>query len=309
MESYRELKDIGNALMPIRLYHIEADKYKGLNLQFFSGFGSEAIREVCQPTCVTPHWHSYFEIIHVLEGTAEMQLNSEYLKARAGDTVLIDNYDIHNVTGECKYLVINIEPSQIPHIQTSFDELFPKSMNLKWIRQNTNYEVSDMLRDSVKDVFELYKTKPKGYMLLVMSRIYEMLGKIHGYSARTKDGILAVQSKREDLTQLTKTMEYIRNNYMKGISLDDISREIGFTPTYFCRFFKRAMGKTFFEYLNYYRCSKAEVLINTTTMTITEIALEVGFSSISYFDKVYKKFKGKRPSEEKARVKADRYGT
>ncbi|MFZ5351293.1 MAG: AraC family transcriptional regulator [Bacillota bacterium] len=303
MESYRELKDIGNELLPLRLYHIKSDKYRGLELQFFSGFGTEIVNEIYLSKCIIPHWHSYFEIILVLEGTAEIQLNSDYFHASTGELVLVDVYDIHNVAGQCRYMVINIDPAQIPHIRSSFKEVFPKTTEAKRIKSDIEEKAPQVVKACIFDIFSLYKEKPFGYMLLVMGKIYEMLGSIHGYAASLNSNSLPVsQTRKEDLTRLNNIVEYIRNNYTRDIELEDIAKEVGFTPTYFCRFFKRAMGKTFFEYLNYYRCSKAEILINTTSMTITEIAMETGFSSLSYFDKVYKKHKGCRPSEEKSRA-------
>lgn len=60
---------------------------------------------------------------------------------------------------------------------------------------------------------------------------------------------------------------------------------------------KRHTGKTFTEYLTYYRISKAKSMILEGTLSIKEITYAVGFNSQNYFAKVFKKYTGFTPSE------------
>ena len=71
---------------------------------------------------------------------------------------------------------------------------------------------------------------------------------------------------------------------------------MGFDRSYFCRIFKSAIGATFTEYLNFVRICKAEKKLATTSESILEISAEVGFSSVSYFNKIFKKYKNCSPS-------------
>ena len=65
--------------------------------------------------------------------------------------------------------------------------------------------------------------------------------------------------------------------------------------SYFSRCFKNVTGKTFKEYLNMVRINHAQRLLATTTLSVTQVALECGYNNISYFIAVYKSLKGETP--------------
>lgn len=100
-----------------------------------------------------------------------------------------------------------------------------------------------------------------------------------------------------NLKTLDQAMHYIADNYTNAITLADVANYLGLTRNYFCRFFKQKTGKTFLGYLSMYRCLKAEDLLRDTDDSIASIALQVGFSSVSYFNKIYKRIRGSTPFE------------
>lgn len=66
---------------------------------------------------------------------------------------------------------------------------------------------------------------------------------------------------------------------------------------YFCHFFKNATSQSPSEYINHYRIEKALTLLNNTDISVTEIAMNVGFNDPNYFTRTFKKYTGKTPSE------------
>lgn len=72
---------------------------------------------------------------------------------------------------------------------------------------------------------------------------------------------------------------------------------------YFCRFFKSVVGKTPVEYINSYRIEKATELLQTETLSISNIALNVGIDNFSYFIKQFKKYKNSTPSQYRKSLK------
>ena len=96
--------------------------------------------------------------------------------------------------------------------------------------------------------------------------------------------------------KILPVLSYVNENYNENISLEKASAMLGFEQSYFCRIFKAATGATFTEYLNFVRICKAEKLLAKTSLCILDIALEVGFSSVSYFIRVFKKYKNCSPS-------------
>ena len=93
--------------------------------------------------------------------------------------------------------------------------------------------------------------------------------------------------------------DYIRNNYNKDISLDDVSRAVNISPYYFSKIFKENTGENFIEYLTNIRIDKAKELLGTTEYSMKEICSMVGYSDPNYFSRSFKKNVGVTPTEYK----------
>ena len=91
---------------------------------------------------------------------------------------------------------------------------------------------------------------------------------------------------------ISKAIKYINSNYFNDITLDNICEKVHMSKYYFCRKFKELMGMTVMEYLLNTRIAAAKRLLASTNMTISEIAENCGFSSISFFCQVFKQNTG-----------------
>ena len=103
------------------------------------------------------------------------------------------------------------------------------------------------------------------------------------------------QVKHVDL--LSKAISYISANYMHKITLEDLAAHIYLSPSYLCRIFKEEMKTNFSSYLNKVRVEKSKILLLSEQLSITEIAILVGFCDQSYFNKVFKKLTGLTPKK------------
>lgn len=110
-----------------------------------------------------------------------------------------------------------------------------------------------------------------------------------------------VSSKCEQTSSgiLDVAKEYIRNNYHKQISLDDVSFYVNISPYYFSRIFKEGTGENFIEYLTSVRMEKAKELLGNGEYSMKEIGVMVGFSDPNYFSRSFKKNVGVTPTEYK----------
>jgi len=90
---------------------------------------------------------------------------------------------------------------------------------------------------------------------------------------------------------------YIRENYTYNFSLTDLAEIFGYNAKYLGRVFKSRTGTTVNAYCNTLRIAEAKRLLLETEMRITEIALEVGFNNISYFNYVFTRETGMSPSD------------
>ena len=107
-----------------------------------------------------------------------------------------------------------------------------------------------------------------------------------------KHSITAKKGKHFD-----KILEYVNSNYMKHISLDEISNRFFLNPSYVSVLFKRNMDKTLFEYINSLRMERAVYLLKNTDKMVLEISDEVGYTDSFHFSKMFKKYYGMSPSE------------
>ena len=94
-------------------------------------------------------------------------------------------------------------------------------------------------------------------------------------------------------------LQYIRQNYMKDISLDQIADKYKISTSYLSKLIKNYLGKNYIDYITDLRIQRAKELLMDTNQTIQEIASEVGYNSQTYFCKVFKKIVGVSAGEYK----------
>lgn len=100
------------------------------------------------------------------------------------------------------------------------------------------------------------------------------------------------------VSKVGKAVEYIQNNYMRDISLQDIAQSVNVSESYLCRIFKKVYNMGPVNYLAYQRINIAKkMLIENRDYNISEISSKTGFQSVSYFGMVFKKYEGCTPKE------------
>lgn len=99
-------------------------------------------------------------------------------------------------------------------------------------------------------------------------------------------------------TRLTDLIyQYIKDNYMFDISMQEVARTMNYSEAYFCKLFKQYFGKNFTAYLTEYRIETAKKMLQTPTVNIKEIGKAVGYADSNYFAKVFKRVTGESPSK------------
>ena len=105
-------------------------------------------------------------------------------------------------------------------------------------------------------------------------------------------------SPTEKLPPLVRSAcNHARRNFRQEASLVDIARELNVTTAHLCRIFHQATGLRFREYVGRLRAEHARDLLLTTDQTITEIAFNAGFQSISQFNRVFRSVHGQSPQD------------
>ncbi len=94
-----------------------------------------------------------------------------------------------------------------------------------------------------------------------------------------------------------KIISYIKSNYMKRITLEDIAEHVYFSKTYISRIFKEEMNVTLSKYINKTRIEKSKILLLDCSLSLTDVATLVGFEEQSYYTKIFRGFTGMSPGK------------
>lgn len=111
-----------------------------------------------------------------------------------------------------------------------------------------------------------------------------------------------VREENTESPMITRAKDFIDKNQSDDLSLAAVARAVNTSTFYFCKMFKKATGLTFTEYLGRVRVEKAKSLLLNPHVRVSEVAFEVGFQSLSQFNRVFKRITGLSPSEYRERL-------
>lgn len=246
------------------------------------------------------HFHSDFELNLVLHDAGKRIVGDSIESFGNPDLVLIGPNIPHKWEGT------NIENNHVVTIQfhdqlltfpilqkkifSSIKEMLEKS---KRGIQFTESENSDIIQRI------LAMTQMTGFSVCTdfFSLLYELSTtpnqKVLASPAYDNDSIIRSSKSR----RIAKINEYINKNYMNPIKLCDIAEIVSMSDSALSHFFKKRTNRNLIDYINDVRIGFATKMLLETTHSISEIAFLCGFNNISNFNRVFKKSKGKTPTE------------
>lgn len=98
-------------------------------------------------------------------------------------------------------------------------------------------------------------------------------------------------------------LTYIKENYQEKIYICDLAGQVNLNEQYFCRLFKKAIGRSPMEYINEYRIKQTRRLLEETNLPVTEICLECGYNNLGNFLREFRKYTGTTPLQYRKRVR------
>lgn len=101
----------------------------------------------------------------------------------------------------------------------------------------------------------------------------------------------------DEQTTIKYLKEYVENNYIYDISMQEAAEEMGYSDAYFSKLFKQYFNQNFTAYLTEYRIKKAKELLSNTNYSIKDISRMVGYTDSNYFAKIFKRLVGEIPSK------------
>lgn len=108
---------------------------------------------------------------------------------------------------------------------------------------------------------------------------------------------LEVESNSKYSKKIRELLQYIHGNYSKDITLNEIADRMGFSLIYTSQLFKKEVGVSFITYLTHYRIDKARELLASGNYKVYEVSSLVGYQTVQYFSKTFKKVTGFNPGD------------
>ncbi len=241
------------------------------------------------------HFHINYEIYYLLSGKRRYVINSTIYDIKEGDIILIPPMVMHKTqnppsSDENAHERLLFNVFDIPEILTPvFEKNFyrPDGIYKEKIRELIEESLNENLNDEKTEF--LHK--------LNLHKILFILSKM------PKDSSVPQKlSERDKIMQ--NAADYIKENCFKQITLNEISKEFGFTPEYFSSIFKKAIGLSFVDYLNNMRVALSLTYLAREDMSISQISEKCGFNDSNYFAIVFRKVTGTSPTQYRKIQKA-----
>ncbi len=241
------------------------------------------------------HWHVEFELIRILKGTLQLTIDEEEFLVSSGMFIFIPAGVLHaGMPDQCEYDCLVFDMNILMNKNDSCCRL-TRMITEHEVEPQCIYPESDQeFHRIIWDMFDAVASKKKGYQMIALGSLYQMIGTIFSENRYHPTSELYPRNHRRIL-QLKQALEFIEASYNKPLTLEEISHSVNMSPKYFCKFFQEMTHRTPIDYLNYYRIERACYQLLTSEQSITEVAYNSGFNDLSYFIKTFKRYKGTTP--------------
>lgn len=249
------------------------------------------------------HYHDFCELVIVTKGSAFHCLGKTEFPVTAGDVFLLQGKQRHYFHDRKNLELINVmyDPARIELPESELRKMpgycamfmlepayrqqhrFASRLHLHRIPLGYVEQItSDMESESTQ--------KTAGYEVALRARLLELLV----FLARAYTGNSATEA--HALLRIGHVIGALENDFSKDWKLDELQKIAGMSRSNLARVFQKATGQSAIEYLIRLRIQKAMELLHSTDMTITEIALEVGFNDSNYFSRQFRAITGISPT-------------
>ncbi|MDO5153994.1 MAG: AraC family transcriptional regulator [Eubacteriales bacterium] len=241
----------------------------------------------------TAHVHPEWELIWILEECLIITCGQKRFAAQPGDLVLFspnEPHEFHRMQKSCTFLCLQISPRILPDMgQLSVDGLHPHEYL-------TNEELQE-LKAAISSAAAAYLSQENNYALYCLGQCSLVLHKLlSGLPCRMLSQEEMVSIDRRN-ARLMRLFQFVDDNYMHKIRLQDFAAQEGCSVSYLSHFVKDSINQTFQDYVNSVRFNCACKLIAAGGMRMLDVCLESGFSDYRYFSKSFRQQFGMTPEE------------
>ena len=287
----KEIKQHGTTYFPCAFYMMESDKMGLL---------------------VKHHWHDQLELIYLKQGQFKVEIDMEQYVIDEEYFCFINSEELHFIKSNYPYnesaIVFDLRMLSFDIFDSIQGQLIQPLLNgqLKMPRFISKKEkYGKEIFKEYKKIIEIYKREGKipqnseyniteniASQIKIKASILNILAILYENNLLISE---SGNSKDYRIDYIKTTISYIQNNYKEKVYIKDLAEQINMNEQYFCRFFKRMIGKSPMEYVNEYRIKKTKELLKETDKQVIDICLECGFNNMGNFIRVFKKHTGINP--------------
>jgi AraC-like DNA-binding protein len=246
------------------------------------------------------HYHPEYELIFIEGLTGIRHVGQHISSFMESDLVLIGsniphlNFDYGLMT-DYQQIVVQLKESFLKDTLigtaefTNIQLLFKRSVYGISFHGETKKRAAKML----KEIQQLNSFE----RLIMLLEIFNLLAQSDEYIQLNEEDT-SVKLFLNDKLRMGNIYDYIHHHYYKNTDVNEIADRIGLSTAAFCRYFKRQTNMTFTNFVNQYRINHAKTML-LQDINVSEACYSVGFQSLSYFNKLFKKLVGCGPLEFK----------
>ncbi|MBQ8849599.1 MAG: AraC family transcriptional regulator [Clostridia bacterium] len=254
-----------------------------------------------------PHVHSYYEINYFQSGSHMYVIDDTEIQVSEGDILIVYPNVIHKTytSADCSKeftvsTVLKFTPSFLYPMNFSASDLKHLLLPLKFENKYALIHPDDPLHEKLSQLIKMainevsnhesgYELALRGCISLIYTDILRNLSEDEELTA------IQTETKKANLDLIYKALAYIDDHYSEQISMQQLSKECNVNYYHFSRLFQQYTGQGFRDYLMKFRLNKATRMLLQTNDSITNIAMDCGFETISYFIKKFQEHTGMTP--------------
>ena len=246
------------------------------------------------------HWHTALEIIVPMENWYDATIDDKDYHVLPGEILIIPSGALHSLRApqNGSRFIFLFDVSSIATLQgfSQIESIFTPPQCISKATHPQIYDDVYQLLMQMRDEYFNEKDFAELSIFSLLLNLFVMIGTNHLNSLNFLSS-MRPSKQRAYTNKFNTVIEYIDTHYMQDLCLDDVAAAADFSKFHFSRLFKQYTGFTFCDYIRHRKIKAAEELLNHSDLTITEIAMQSGFVSLSTFNRVFRQLKHCSPTE------------
>lgn len=242
------------------------------------------------------HFHGTYEFYYLMSGKREFFIQDRTISIDEGDVVIIAPNILHRTTNaeqpRHERLIINIHETLFASDASHREALRPL-FEQDYLIVRASLRDRQSIESLSKTVLQELLEKRSGFELFAQTLAVQLI--ISCCRAFKQNAVEVPASPSPMHDRISEIVRYINERYMDDLSLRSVADRFYISSYYLSRFFKKATGFSFVEYVNSVRIKEAMMLLEHTSMKVNLIAGKVGFGSVTHFGRVFKEVTGFAP--------------